>query len=644
MTTFDISRRTFVKAASIAGVSAAIFGLSGCAPKTSTALSSTGAFVPGTYTAAGQGKFGPVTIEATFSKTALESIALGQHEETKFISDRALTDIPQAIIEHQSLAIDTITGATLSSMAVINAVRDCTKQAGASDLPGSYEPPAPSTAVEELEADVVIVGAGASGMVAAVNAARLGAQKVIVLEKSCTIGGNAPVSGGYLEYVSAPEALRETMTDSYRRDLADQISQAEGAMPAESYRQLMSDYEAWKASGSEAVFDSRELHALQYVLQGEGTWEEMIALANNVDALDQWLVSSGFQFKDLCGIVGYSWPRWASPKEGTCGQGYFTFYQDYIEENNYPLDIYLNTPVQELIIEDGTAVGVVGIGADGTTYHVRGAKGVVLATGGFSGNPDMLREYNTLWPFAENGPIPTTNAYGHTGDGITMGLAAGGTVAAMDVQMPFPFADCQNSTDETTVGDDIDCVIVNKNGERFMNEVLDRFTMTEFIMAQPDETMFMISDADTCRVNGDVNRYGHSLQRLIDQGQLYRADTIEELGEMIGCGGAALAATVERYNEIARTGEDPDFGRTTFSEESPIENPPFYASPRTWAMHITVGGLVVDINDGYKVLDESGAPIPGLRAIGETILTSCGIGVQGEGFAVAQALFGDTNQ
>lgn len=144
MTTFDISRRTFVKAASIAGVSAAIFGLSGCAPKTSTALSSTGAFVPGTYTAAGQGKFGPVTIEATFSKTARNSIALGSStRKTKFISARALTDIPRPIIEHQSLAIDTITGATLSSMAVINAVRDCTKQAGASDLPAPMNRPLP---------------------------------------------------------------------------------------------------------------------------------------------------------------------------------------------------------------------------------------------------------------------------------------------------------------------------------------------------------------------------------------------------------------------------------------------------------------------------------------------------------------------
>ena len=219
---------------------------------------------------------------------------------------------------------------------------------------------------------------------------------------------------------------------------------------------------------------------------------------------------------------------------------------------------------------------------------------MILATGGFSGNPDMLREYNTMWPFEEDSYIPTTNCYGHTGDGITMGLAVGGTVALMDTPMPFPMADCKNSTDETTVGDDVDCMIVNKEGERFMNEVLDRYTMTENIMAQTDQMMYMITDADTCRVEGDKNRYGHSLQSLVDQGQLFIADSIEELAEKIGCDPATLSATVERYNEAAVSGEDPDFGRTTFSENSPIVNPPFYASPRTWAMHITVGGLVVD--------------------------------------------------
>ncbi|MBS5477399.1 MAG: FAD-dependent oxidoreductase, partial [Coriobacteriia bacterium] len=491
----------------------------------------------------------------------------------------------------------------------------------------------------ELEADVVIVGAGASGMVAAISAARMGASKVILLEKSCNVGGNALVSGGYLEYVNAPDELREDMTPSYEAELADELAQAPDYLPAEDLEKLMAEYEAWKESGSTKVFDSIYLHALQYALQGEGSYDEMLKTAENIAALDEWLVSEDFGFKSLCGIVGYSWPRWTSPKQGVCGQGYFTFYADEIERNAYPVEIYLNTPATELIVEDGTVAGVVAQGEDGTTYRVRGAQGVILATGGFSGSPDMLREYNTMWPFKEDEYIPTTNCYGHTGDGITMGLAAGGTVALMDVQMPFPMADCKNWTDETTVGDDVDCVIVNKEGKRFMNEVLDRYTMTENIMAQTDQMMFMVTDADTCRVDGENNRYGHSLQRLIDQGQLYRADTLEELAEQMGCDPAVLVDTVERYNEAARSGEDPEFGRTTFSELSPVEKAPFYASPRTWAMHITVGGLVVDIHDGYKVLDEAGQPIPGLRAIGETIVGSCGIGVQGEGLAVAKAMF-----
>lgn len=633
----ELSRRSFVKTMTVAGVSMAVFGITGCSPSNN---SGAGSFKPGTYTASSQGKFGPVHVEATFSEDALVSLSVTDHEETKFISDAAIERVPASIVEHQALDVDAVTGATLTSMAIMAAATDCVKQAGGKKLGGSYEKPAPSTAVEDIEADVVIVGAGGSGTVAALTAARLGAKKVVVLEKSCTIGGNALVSGGYLEYVNAPDELREEMTDSYAAELAGELEQAASVMPAEDLAKLQSDYDAWKASGSTKVFDSIYLHALQYKLQGEGEYAEMLKTAENIADLDEWLVSEGFQFKELCGIVGYSWPRWTSPVEGVCGQGYFMFYQDAIEKNDYPVEIYLNTPANELIIEDSTVVGAQATGPDGTTYRVRGEKGVILATGGFSGNPDMLREYNTMWPFKEGVDIPTTNAYGHTGDGITMGLAAGGTVALMDTQMPFPFADCKNSTDETTVGDDVDCVIVNKEGKRFMDEVKDRYTMTQHIMEQTDQQMFMISDADTCRVNGDVNRYGHSLQSLIDQGQLYRADTIEELGEQIGCGGAALKETVERYNEIARAGEDPDFGRTTFSEESPIENPPFYASPRTWAMHITVGGLNVDIHDGYRVLDESGAPIPGLRAIGETIVGSCGIGVQGEGFAVAKSLFG----
>ncbi|WP_180326593.1 FAD-dependent oxidoreductase [Raoultibacter phocaeensis] len=637
----DISRRSFLAGAAIAGVNIALFGLAGCAPKAS-AGSENGQFKAGTYTGVGQGKFAPITVEVAFSETSIESVTVVDHEETKYISDTALETVPAAIVEHQSLGVDAIAGATLTSTAIVAACEECVKQAGgsASKLKGNYEKPAPSTEVIELEADVVIVGAGASGTVAAVNAARLGASKVIVLEKSCNVGGNALVSGGYLEYVFAPDDLREDMTDNFTAELEANLAAAPEIMPAADLAKLTADVEAWRATGSTKVFDSVELHALQYALQGEGAYADMIISCQHIAELDEWLETSGFDFKPLVGIVGYSWPRWTSSVNGTCGQGYFEFYTDMIEQNDYPVEIYLNTPAHELISEGAQVTGVVAQGADGTTYRVTGAKGVILATGGFSGNPDMLREYNTQWDWDPKQIIPTTNAFGHTGDGITMALSVGAATAAMDTQMPFPFADCKNSTDETTVGDDIDCPIVNKEGKRFMNEVLDRFTMTEHIMAQPDQMMFMISDKDTCWIDGEVNRYGRNVENLINQGQLYRADTLEELAGLMGCDPTTFTAEIERYNEIARSGEDPDFGRTNFTEHSPIENPPFYASPRTWAMHITVGGVLVDSGYDYTVLDEDGNRIEGLHAIGETTLGSCGIGVQGEGYAIAQALFG----
>ncbi len=636
-----LTRRGFV-AGSVAGISAAVFGVAQthawAAPMSADGDTS---YTPGTYTASEPGKFGPVNVEVTFTEHAIESVTIGENEETAGITDTAFATIPAAIVEHQTLDVDMVTGATLTSHAILAAVSDCVEQAGGSpaSLEGNWEKPAPTTEVTRLEGDVVIVGAGASGMVAAISAARFGAKKVILLEKSCNVGGNALVSGGYLEYVHAPDELREDMTPSYEAELESDMAQAAEYMPAEDLAKLQADYDAWKASGSAKTFDSIYLHALQYVMQGEGTWDEMLKCAENIDELDAWLEEEGFQFKDLCGIVGYSWPRWTSSKEGKCGQGYFSFYEQEIERNDYPIEIHLNVAASELISEGGAVVGVRARSTDGSEYEARGARGVILACGGFSGSPDMLRTYNTMWPFEEDEYIPTTNCYGHTGDGITMGLAVGATVDLMDVQMPFPMSDCKNATDETTVGDDVDCVIVNKEGKRFMNEVMDRYSMTEAIMAQTDQMMYMVTDADTCRVQGDVNRYGHSLKNLQDQGQLFVADTLEELAGKIGCDPEVLTDTIERYNDFARAGQDDEFGRSTFSENSPVVNPPFYASPRTWAMHITVGGLVADIHDGYKVLDKDGAPIEGLRAVGETIVGSCGIGVMGEGLAVAKALF-----
>ncbi|WP_452040581.1 FAD-dependent oxidoreductase [Adlercreutzia rubneri] len=638
-----MTRRTFLAGATLAGVNLAIFGLSGCAPKTPAAITGSPSlsFASGTYTGTGTGKFGPLVLEATFSDNAITDIVIGEHEETERVSDRAFEEIPATIIEQQALGIDTITGCTLTSSAILAAVTDCVKQAGGDvkAMERNYTAPELSTEVVELECDFVIAGAGAAGMGAAIGAAQAGASKVIVLEKGSNVGGNALVSGGYLEYVNAPAELRVPMSDELTRQLESDLANPIAAeIPPEELAKIKDRYAAWQASGDTTLFDCEELMALQEcLLYGADGYYGSLDFAQCVSAFDAFLDENGFAWKPCIGIVGYPWPHWSAPDDGVCGQGYFNFFDKQIAEHDYPVEIMLNTPVTELLKEGDAVVGFTAVAEDGTTYHVRASRGALLATGGFSGNPDMLREYNTMWPWDENTPLPTTNVYGHHGDGIKLALEEGAEVALMDSLMMFPFADVKNGCDETTVGADTDCLLVNANGERFIDETLDRYTMTEALMQQPDEVLFLISDRDTSRVEGDYSYYGRSIQRLIDQGQLFRADTLEELADQMGCDRNTFAATVERYNEIARNGEDPDFGRMIFTPDSPIENPPFYASPRTWAAHITEGGVVTD--ETSQVLREDGTPIEGLYAAGEVTVGMSGVSSMALGYACGSGVF-----
>lgn len=638
-----MTRRTFLAGATLAGVNLAVFGLSGCAPKTPAAATGSPSlsFAPGTYTGTGTGKFGPLVLEATFSDNAITDIVIGEHEETERVSDRAFAEIPATIIEQQALGIDTITGCTLTSSAILAAVTDCVKQAGGDvkAMERNYTAPELSTEVVELECDFVIAGAGAAGMGAAIGAAQAGASKVIVLEKGSNVGGNALVSGGYLEYVNAPAELRVPMSDELTRQLESDLANPIAAeIPPEELAKIKERYAAWQASGDTTLFDCEELMALQEcLLYGADGYYGSLDFAQCVSAFDAFLDENSFAWKPCIGIVGYPWPHWSAPDDGVCGQGYFNFFDKQIAEHGYPVEIMLNTPVTELLKEGDAVVGFTAVAEDGTTYHVRASRGALLATGGFSGNPDMLREYNTMWPWDENTPLPTTNVYGHHGDGIKLALEEGAEVALMDSLMMFPFADVKNGCDETTVGADTDCLLVNANGERFIDETLDRYTMTEALMQQPDEVLFLISDRDTSRVEGDYSYYGRSIQRLIDQGQLFRADTLEELADQMGCDKNTFAATVERYNEIARNGEDPDFGRMIFTPDSPIENPPFYASPRTWAAHITEGGVVTD--ETSQVLREDGTPIEGLYAAGEVTVGMSGVSSMALGYACGSGVF-----
>ena len=643
-TPFSVARRDFVRLSAAGAAALLTAKLTGV--NTSAAFAAETAFKPGTYTGVGQGKGGPVTVETTFDEGSILSVEVVDHSETPWISEAALTELPARIVETQSLGIDGETGATITSAAVLAAVADCAEQAQA-DVKALQQTPAAvgEPQVIDMEADIVVVGAGISGMTAAVAAAQQGAQSVVVFEKNSRIGGNAVVSAGLIHYIDAPEDLRAKNNagfDSYFNQTLEQASERseELGIPQEVIDEVRADYEAHLATGTDALFDSPDFLAIEYQIINGGTFSKWRNYAHILPKSNAWLESLGVEWSPLHSIVGFAWPRWVGPKDGVMGMGYFQQFDKTVEEENLPVTILTSTPASELIIEDDTVMGAVGIAKDGTTYRVRAAKGVILATGGYSGNPAMLKQYNTEWNWNEDTYIPTTNTNGHTGDGIVMAQSAGADLGYMEhATMLLPFADTKDFSTTSFVGDSEDFLMVNAEGKRFVNERASRFVLSAALMEQPNSVGYVISDANNSYVkDGRTAAYNMSVDLLVERGQLLVADSLDELAEKMGADPAVLKKTVDAFNAYAAAYDDPDFGRTVFKDTAAVTTPPFDASPRTWAAHITLGGVLVD-EDTYAALDADGNAIPGLYCVGELVAERSGVHSMCTGLQAVESIF-----
>lgn len=550
----------------------------GCRQRPADGATTGASYAPGTYTGTGDGKFDVITVEVDFSEDAITEVRVTSCNDTARIAAPALEQIPQRIVETQGLGVDTVAGATFTSIGIVNAVADCVDQAGgSSDELFSAGKPQPNDAVEELEADVVVVGAGAADMGAAIAAAQQGTS-VIVLEKNANIGGNCLVSGGYLEYITAPDDARPEMTEALDRYVEEVLaSDLVTSTDPDLVEQVRQQYEDHKASGSTKLFDSPEFYALDYTAtSGEGlTPADYLPVGYNIAELNGWMTDLGFEWATPTHeITGYLYPRWSNPTEGNAGEGYFDFFDRVLADDTLQVGVYLATPAASLVTEGGAVSGVNAQAADGTTYVIHAPK-VILASGGFSGSPDLLRQYNTQWSYPE-GNIPTTNVNGHTGDGIKMATELGAATADMGNQMLFPLNESTTYSADYVSGTFADSPLVNKEGKRFVDETCDRFTMAAALMEQTDSLCYMVSDAASTYVLPSTP----GEESLIEHGRLYRADTLEELAEQIGVPADAFVAEIERYNGFCDAGQDDDFGRYLFDELSPVREAPFYASPR----------------------------------------------------------------
>ena len=562
-----------------------------CIAQASGAAGKAPSYKPGTYKATVRGHNAPITVATTFSGASIVSVVVEDQHETKRVGEVAVAEMPKRILAAQSLAVDGISGATITSITIEAAVADCARQAGAK-LDALYAAPAAArkTVDRSYDYDVVVVGGGLAGMMAAAKAHEQGA-KVALLEKLGLLGGSSVnTSGVWQGNPDNNDRDKEAWVQSWLK------SQQE--VTAVGYPQ-----EAMIRATADISYDSIEfLHRIG-----------LKTTTRHEVGLDKTAMSTGGS-KDSGSIASttYVTPDVQDTKRGwkIC-----EVLEGYLEKEG--VDIYLNTPGTKLLTnKDGSIAGIVSETAGGTkTFR---AKAVVLATGGYHRNKAMMEKYMPI--SADN---YTASSIGNTGDAITMGTAIGAKVYPN--QVVFGGYYVFNPKDVYRGGyaysDTIpNSLYVSKYGDRRFKEDGYGYSSTAMFNVYGEPTfVWDILDSDNVKdiaIRTDLYTIG-SAEILANKDRLYEvyeADTLPELAEKIGVIPTLFLKTVGHYNDLCAQGKDTDWGKAPKLLEK-IDRGPFYAIKGYSIDRSTVGGIVT--NTKSQVVAEDGTAIPGLYAAGD---------------------------
>lgn len=518
-------------------------------------------FTPGIYDATAAGRNGDVTLHVEFSDDAIVAIS-SDHEETPGIGVEAIDTLIARTLEAQAIPADTVSGATVSSTAYITALKDAIRQAGGD--PETMTNATSMAAVEEIEyiteADLIVIGGGAAGMTAAVTAHDSGLS-VILLEKSSVLGGNTPAAANG---VNAADS---------KVQLADEQYQAAGA----SVEGLISLQSQNDLARSELV---------------------RVFAENSGEVID-WLSDMGIQFTvdiqqdDRNPVQNYYMLK--AEALGSTGITMTKAVQDALGLTDVP--VYLNMDATKLTTdESGAVTGVVATNASGEQVIFTG-KAVLIATGGFGHNPELLAQADPKLANATTDEIAPTS-----GEGLIMAQAVGAKAVDLECIQTFPVVMegyGMVTPNKLPGGFGVNAVIVNNQAQRFTAE---GFEIGDAILTQPDGEVYMIFRED---------QISEPMQNIINAGYVASADTAKALGEALGLDGDALQATVDAYNEDVADGTDDAFGkRDPLALEGKL-----YGFKYGVGAHYFMGGILID--DQTHVLDENENPIPNLYAAGE---------------------------
>lgn len=604
-------KKGFKKFFSIFVVMTLIFASVGCSSKSGVT------FTPGVYTGTADGKNGPVTVEVEFTNTEIKSAKVVSHSETEGIADAAIEQLPEKIISQQSIGVDAISGATLMSEAILKAVEDCVVQANGDVEKLKQVKNTASKEVEEVSTDIVVIGAGGAGTSAALAAVEKGA-KVLLLEKTASPMGASTLAGGMFA-ADSKEQKEKNATVNKEWLYNEYLKSSDGFMNSLLVRKIIDE------SGATVGWLEENGCELNLVDAGTGGGYEHIGKPATLHGYNEG------------GTVAVT-----------------KLIDSYKSKGG---DVRFSTPANELIKDsNGKVTGVKATKPDGSTLTVN-AKAVIIATGGFGGNDEMLKEY--IGDSYTKGEIAQNN-----GDGIKMAWDAGADKYGEEVAQYFweKFTDEENAKLTEALGDasymlpnltKYPNLRVNTLGKRFSDET--KATLYSIhgaeISMQPEQKEYVIIDSnmlDKVKASGtaaieeqfgkwkdnpqffmEFNEpndtaefleeehtpvdYAALLDKAVGTGVVFKSDTLEGLAKEMGVDEKTFVSSAKQYNDSIKNGKDELFFSNT-SRLISVDKAPYYAVKFSARNLGTLGGI--RINENIEVVDKKGMPIDGLYAAG----------------------------
>lgn len=625
-----------------------------------------------TYHGTAMGYNDLINVDVTLDDGKILDVEVVSHSETpgiggelkdidgKLVSnggEAPITLIPRLMVENQSINIDTVTGATVTCYGIEHAVADAMVKAGLrvdavssateenDDFKNKNKLVLPEETKKELEkyldrvhfdiknedlaTDVVVIGSGGAGLTAAISASKNNAN-VIIVEKNGEVGGNTLVCGAIY---NAPDKELQKKLTMMSEEKIGVIEKALNETPvSEEHKKLQdkvrAELEEFKSlnnelTGGAGVFDSESWFALQTFNGGDKIANLTLVetFSDNAFKTLELLKNMGFKIYDgISQGAGALWER-THTSVMPMGTGIISTLLNEINKYNN-IKILTHVEAKEIIVNDNKEViGVKCIDKNKNEFTISTKKGVVIATGGFSANKEMLSTYNTKWKDL-NDATTTNRETSSNGDGIKMGISINANTVDMDQIQLLYLGNVQNGKLTRYPKRDVNAVdeiiFIDKNGNRFVNEGDRRDVISESIL-NLDENFFYILES------GDGDDYvdiygkdfesadGFSLDYLIKNEYIYVGDTLEELCEKINVPVENLKATLEDFNKCVDGEKKDTFGRTLYSTK--LTKGPYVATPRKVSVHHTMGGL--KINEKAQVLDKDNNVIKGLYAAGE---------------------------